>query len=232
MDFDRQNRSSGARATLGAARLHRRQLLQSALAGSAALAVGLHAPAVIGQAKPFDGVTLNGASFPAPSSLSQGLHPGVRGSDRDDGQLRHPGLSRSTTSAPTWSCRPRAAPGIVVNVTFIYTGRWIGAGWLTHARRLRQRPQPDPARLGCGATSSAAPRAALQDAEGKTYGFAWEAGAMIMGIGRGDLLEQAGLGLPTTFDELITVCEAIHGQEGVTAVRRRQAAPLELDSRI
>jgi multiple sugar transport system substrate-binding protein len=60
-------------------------------------------------------------------------------------------------------------------------------------------------------------QSALQDADGKTYGFAWEAGAMIMGIGRGDLLDQAGVGVPTTFEELIQVCEATHDQEGVAA---------------
>ena len=72
MDFDRQNRSSGARATVGAARLHRRQLLQSALAGSAALAVGLRAPAVLGQAaQAADGVVLPVAGV--------WLRPGRRG---------------------------------------------------------------------------------------------------------------------------------------------------------
>ena len=40
---------------------------------------------------------------------------------------------------------------------------------------------------------------------------------MIMGIARGDLLEQAGLGVPTTFEELMQVCEATHDQEGVAA---------------
>ena len=53
---------TGAEKTLAAARLHRRTILQSALSGSAALAVGLRAPAVLGQAKQFDGVTLQGAS--------------------------------------------------------------------------------------------------------------------------------------------------------------------------
>ena len=37
------------------------------------------------------------------------------------------------------------------------------------------------------------------------------------GAARGDLIEKAGLQLPTTFDELIKVCEAVHGKEGVAA---------------
>ncbi|MGI9492741.1 MAG: hypothetical protein ACR2QF_10120, partial [Geminicoccaceae bacterium] len=50
-------------STLKAAKTHRRKILKAALYGSAAAAVGLRAPAVLGQAKPFAGVTINGASF-------------------------------------------------------------------------------------------------------------------------------------------------------------------------
>jgi multiple sugar transport system substrate-binding protein len=57
----------------------------------------------------------------------------------------------------------------------------------------------------------------LQDAKGRTHGFAWEAGAMIMGLARGDLLETAGVGVPETFDQLVEVCEAVNGQDGVAA---------------
>ena len=50
-------------STIEAAQTHRRTLLKTALYGSAAAAVGLRAPAVLGQSKPFAGVTINGASF-------------------------------------------------------------------------------------------------------------------------------------------------------------------------
>jgi multiple sugar transport system substrate-binding protein len=49
--------------TLRAAATHRRALLKAAGAGVALGAVGLRAPAVLGQAKPFAGTTINGASF-------------------------------------------------------------------------------------------------------------------------------------------------------------------------
>lgn len=99
--------------------------------------MGLRAPAVLGQAKPFAGVTINGANL-TPDDW-----------DADD---------------------------------------FVG-----------------------GAQS------ALQDTDGKTYGFAWEAGAMIMGVGRADLFDKAGVGVPTTFDELVAVCETVHKQDGVNA---------------
>ena len=52
----KDDRSTGTRATLLAAQTHRRQALKVALGGTAALAAGLHAPAVLSQAKPFQGV--------------------------------------------------------------------------------------------------------------------------------------------------------------------------------
>ena len=47
----------------GTSSISRRTVLKGTAATAAVGAVALHAPAVIGQAKPFDGVTINGASF-------------------------------------------------------------------------------------------------------------------------------------------------------------------------
>lgn len=40
---------------------------------------------------------------------------------------------------------------------------------------------------------------------------------MIMGMARGDLIEQAGLQPPKTFEELAKVCEAVHRKDGTAA---------------
>ena len=40
---------------------------------------------------------------------------------------------------------------------------------------------------------------------------------MLMGAARGDLIEQAGLKMPTTFDELMKVCEAVNKKDDVAA---------------
>ena len=61
------------------------------------------------------------------------------------------------------------------------------------------------------------PQSAMKNAKGETFGFTWEAGAMILGAARFDLIERAGLGLPKTFDELIKVCDAVHNKDGVAA---------------
>ena len=40
---------------------------------------------------------------------------------------------------------------------------------------------------------------------------------MLMAAARGDLIEKAGLKMPTTFDELMKVCEAANNKDGVSA---------------
>ena len=65
--------------------------------------------------------------------------------------------SRSTTTRPGFPVYNQRADlelstkgsGFdVLNVTFIYTSRWIGAGWLTPLDRLHQGSQQDASRLG------------------------------------------------------------------------------------
>jgi ABC-type glycerol-3-phosphate transport system substrate-binding protein len=48
----------------------------------------------------------------------------------------------------------------------------------------------------------------LKNAKGEIFAFPWEAGGMLMAAARGDLIEKAGFKMPTTFDELMKVCEA------------------------
>jgi multiple sugar transport system substrate-binding protein len=60
-------------------------------------------------------------------------------------------------------------------------------------------------------------QSAMQNAKGETFAFSWEGGAMIQSAARYDLIEKAGLAMPKTFDELIKVCDATHGKDGVAA---------------
>src|SRR5690606_32678988 len=55
--------ADAAPSTMDAARLHRRQLLSGIAAISAGAAFGLRAPAVLAQARKFDGITIRGACF-------------------------------------------------------------------------------------------------------------------------------------------------------------------------
>jgi len=104
----------------------------------------------------------------------------------------------------------------VINVTFIYSGRWIGAGWMTNLDTFTKDPKMTPADWA-PEDFVGGPQSAMQNAKGETFGFTWEAGAMILGAARYDLIEKAGLGMPKTFDELIKVYDAVHDKEGVAA---------------
>ncbi|MEL6962989.1 MAG: extracellular solute-binding protein [Pseudomonadota bacterium] len=202
--------------TLQAAKTHRRQLLKSALYGSAAAAVGLRAPAVLGQSKPFAGVTINGASF------QHVFHTYLKEYIPEFEEQTGMTVNFELQAFPIYNQRmdlelsTGGSAYDFCNVTFIYTGRWIGAGWVDPLDELINDPDLTPDDWDADDFVGGA-QSALQDAEGKTYGFAWEAGAMIMGIGRADLLDKAGVDTPTNFEELITVCDAIHRQEGASA---------------
>lgn len=101
------------------------------------------------------------------------------------------------------------------NVTFILAARWVAAGLLANlddfSRDRRQTAanwNPDDFVKGA--------QVPYLDAAGKTYGYAWEGGAMLMGISRMDLMKKQGLAVPRSFDELMKVAEALNGQDGVT----------------
>ncbi len=104
----------------------------------------------------------------------------------------------------------------VVNVTFIYAARWINAGWLQDLDTFAKDSRYTPAEWEPGDFIGGA-QAPLQDRNGKTFGFAWEGGAMMMGVSRPDLLQRRGLRIPETFDAFMEACAAVHGQDGVAA---------------
>jgi multiple sugar transport system substrate-binding protein len=172
------------------AHLTRRTFLKAAIVGGAVL----RPPAVLGEAKPFAGVTIKGSSFQhvfhtylkemipefeAKTGMTVDFAPQAFPiyNQRADLEL--------STQGSAWD---------FLNITFIYSGRWIGAGWFAPLDEFvndrNQTPREwDAADFVSGAQSS------LLDAKGTTYGFAWEAGAMLMGAGRADLIDKAGLKL-------------------------------------
>ena len=195
------------------ARIGRRHLLR----GAGALGLGTFAaPPVLGQARPFAGQTLNGAAFQ--STFFEYLRAYFPEFEERTGAR----VNFNTQAFPVYNQRTdlelstRGSALDVINVTFIYSGRWIGAGWMTNLNdfvndRNRTPAEWDAADFVSGAQSS------LQDARGNTYGFAWEAGAMLMAASRADLLDRANQRMPTTFDELAAVCDAVHGRDNVAA---------------
>lgn len=209
------NESAKEATAADAVRTHRRRLLQ-ATAASAAAAIGFKSAPVLGQAKPFAGVTLNGACFQHVfQTYIKDLIPEFEA-------LSGAKVNLDLQGFPVYNQRmdlelsTKGQAYDFCNITFIYSGRWIGAGWMTplddfFKDRNKTAPDWDAADFVSGAQSS------LVDNKGLTYGFAWEAGAMIMGASRGDLLDKAGVKMPTTFDELVKVCEALKKTDGSIA---------------
>jgi multiple sugar transport system substrate-binding protein len=201
---------------MGIRSIGRRTFLKRVSAGTALGVVGLRAPVVLGQAKPFAGVTLNGSAF------QHVFHTYLKDYIPEFEARTGMTVNFTPQAFPIYNQRAdlelstKGGAWDFLNVTFIYSGRWIGAGWMTPLDEFvndRNATPPDwDARDFVGGAQSS-----LQDAKGATYGFAWEAGAMIMAAGRADLIDKAGLKMPETFEQLSQVCAAINGKDGVAA---------------
>lgn len=194
----------------------RRSFLRTT-AGTLALGVlGGRPPAVLGQAKEFKGVTLNGACFQhAYTNVLKELLP-------DFEEKTGMKVNFQTPAFPIYNQRAelelstRGSAWDFLNITFIYSGRWVGAGWMSSLEEfLRDRNATPPDWDADDFVSGA--QASLTDARGTRYGFAWEAGAMILAASRADLIEKTGMKLPETFEELGKVCAAVDGKDGVKA---------------
>ncbi len=207
---------AGSRATLEAAALHRRRILEAALLGPAALAVGLRAPVVLGQAKPFAGVTLNGACF------QHVFQTYIKEYLPEFEAATGARVNLELQAFPVYNQRmdlelsTKGSAYDFCNITFIYSGRWIGAGWMTPLDEFLADPNKTPPDFDA-ADFVAGAQSSLEDAKGLTYGFAWEAGAMIMGMARGDVMDKVGVKPPATFEAFVEVCAATHKQDGVAA---------------
>jgi len=195
-------------------RIRRRDLL----AGTGALGLSaLAAPPALGQARsPYAGQTINGAAFQ--STFFEYLRPKFPEFEERTGIK----VNFNTQAFPIYNQRTdlelstRGSALDVINVTFIYSGRWMGAGWLTPLNEFLSDPNMTPADWDPGDFVGGA-QSSVTNARGQVHGFAWEAGAMIMAAARYDLIERAGLSMPATFDDLVKVCEATHGRDNVAA---------------
>jgi len=191
----------------------RRKLIAAGAAlGAGALLPG-RAPAQ-GGAKKYQGVTLNVSTFSSafPRLLQQWLpefeaQTGAR-------------VNYDAPSFPVYNQRAdlelstKGSAFDVVNVTFIYSSRWINSGWLTPlddyiANRNLTAADWDVNDFLPGA------RAPETGRDGKLYGIPWTAEALLSASSRFDLVQQAGLEYPDTTDDLVKVLRAVNRKERV-----------------
>ena len=102
----------------------------------------------------------------------------------------------------------------VVNVTFIYSSRWINSGWLTPLDDFIKNPNLTPADWDVNDFLPGA-RAPETGKDGKLYGIPWTAEALLSASSRFDLVQQAGLAYPDTTDDLVKVLRAVSKKERV-----------------
>lgn len=191
----------------------RRQLLQAASAlGASALLPGFaHAQS---GAKKFQGVTLNVSTFSAayPRLLQQFLP--------EFEALTGAKVNYDAPSFPVYNQRAdlelstKGAAYDVVNVTFIYSSRWINSGWLTPLDDFIKNPNLTPADWDVNDFLPGA-RAPETGRDGKLYGIPWTAEALLSASSRFDLVQQAGLAYPDTTDDLVKVLRAVNKKERV-----------------
>jgi multiple sugar transport system substrate-binding protein len=196
----------------------RRQFLKGALVMGSAAAAGAvvprRAPAQAGGAKPFAGTTINVAcwSAPYPKWLADFLpefteKTGIK-------------VNYETPAFPVYNQRvdlelsTRGSAYDVLNLTFIYTSRWIGAGWFTPLDEFLKDPNRTPPGWDPGDFLSGAVEP-LKDKKGVIHGFPWIADSYMAAAGRHDLIQKAGLKMPDTFDDITRVLKAVHDKEGV-----------------
>jgi multiple sugar transport system substrate-binding protein len=102
----------------------------------------------------------------------------------------------------------------VLNITFVFSNRWIGNGWLTPLEPYLADRQRTPAAFDFddflpGAVSP------LKDMKGVVHGVPWVTDSAMAIATRYDLLQQAGLEMPDTFDDLEKAAAAMHRKDGV-----------------
>lgn len=197
-----------------AAKLNRRLMLAGSAGGL--LTLPGKAPAQGGR-KPLDGVTLNVSCWN--STYPRLLTEYIPEFEAATGAK----VNYETPSFPIYNQRmdvelsTGSSTYDVVNVTFIYAGRWVGSGWVTPLTDFIADPAKTPAGWDAadflpGATT------AFKDRQGRLSAIPWTADIFMAGASRYDLIQKAGLKMPDTFAEVETMAKAVHKQGGVPAI--------------
>lgn len=196
-------------------RLTRRTLLR---AGSGSLVVPFtfasgQAPAQGGR-KPYEGVTLNVSCWSATYAtlLAEYLpeftqRTGIK-------------VNYDTPGFPVYNQRAdlelstKGSGFDVLNVTFIFTSRWIGAGWLTPLDAYIKDPNKTPADWDFADFLDGAVQP-MRDKAGAVHGIPWISDVQMAAATRFDILKANGLAMPDTFDELDRAMQIIHKKDNV-----------------
>ena len=197
--------------------LGRRQLVLGSAAGLAYGTFG-RAPRVLGQAKPFAGVTLEGQMFdyaPFTEPLRK-LIPEFEAKTGAKVNFQTQGFfNYNQRTDLELSTQGRAFD--FINVTFIYSGRWIGARWVVDLEEYLKDPSWTEPDYDVADFSEASMAHFRHPSDGHRHGMPWLTEVMLMSCGRWDIVEKKGLGWSKTFAEFAQTCEQVDNVEGVKA---------------
>jgi multiple sugar transport system substrate-binding protein len=192
----------------------RRRLFESTAAlGAATLVLPGKAPAQ-GGAKPFQGTQLS-------VSCWSGTYPKLLAEYMPDfEEATGMRVSYDTPGFPVYNQRAdlelstKGSAYDVLNITYIYVSRWIGAGWFDSLEPYLNDPNKTPTGWGKDDFIVGAMQP-MRSKSGEVYGIPWTADAMVSCAARHDLMQEVGVAMPTTFDETMAMLKATHGKNGV-----------------
>jgi multiple sugar transport system substrate-binding protein len=194
-------------------KIGRRRILAAGAAAGSLLVLPGRAPAAIG-AKPLNGVTLNVSCWSAPYPLFLAKY--IPEFEQETGAK----VVYTTPSFPVYNQRmdialaTRSDAYDVINVTFIYIGRWIGAGWVAPLDQFMGNPKLTPAAWDA-ADFLPGTTGAFKDAKGRLCAVPWIADLIMSAASRYDLIKQAGFTLPEKFAYMPKMLQAVNGKDGV-----------------
>ena len=192
--------------------ISRRTLLKQAAGVTAGASLGMPA---IAQSKPFAGLKLRGAAY------QHGFFNHLRKYIPEFEAATGMTVDLQLSAFPVYNQQADlelssgGSSWDFCNVTFILAARWISAGLLSNLDDFTGDRKLTPASWNPDDFVKGA-QVPYTGKDGKTYGYSWEGGAMLMGISRMDLMKKRGLSVPKTFDDLMKVADGIHGQEDAT----------------
>ncbi|CAD6529108.1 ABC transporter substrate-binding protein [Paraburkholderia metrosideri] len=191
----------------------RRRLLQAAAALGASAILPRMVRAQSG-AKKYSGVTLNVSVFStAYAKLLQQWLPEFEASSGIKVNFDAPSFPVYNQRADL-ELSTRGSAYDVLNVTFIYSSRWINSGWLTPLDDFIKNPALTAADWD---VKDFLPGALAPETgkDGKLYGIPWDAEVLLSGASRFDLVKAAGFAYPDTTDDLVKVLRAVNKKERV-----------------
>ena len=192
----------------------RRKVLKRGLSGAAALVTTKFSFAQ--DAKKFQGTTLNVSCWSAPYPLW--LAEFIPEFEQQTGikiNYDTPGFAVFNQRADL-ELSTKGSAYDVLNITLIYTSRWIGAGWFTPLDEFIENPEKTSGDWDAGDFFDGSTQP-LRDRAGALYGIPWTTEAIMAAAGRFDLFKQAGIGMPDTFDEVAAALAKINKKDDVAA---------------